>query len=177
MIHFAPEPFFESFFQKVMAQYKTADLFREDVDYQINLTNLPFDDNSYDLIYASHVLEHIKDDEKAIQEIYRVLRPGGVAFLPVPLISEVTVEYPEPNPHEEHHVRAPGRDYFEKYRRVFSRVDEFSSDMFPEKYQTFIYEKRSQWPNQYCPLRPPMLGEKHIDVVPVCHAFKGIDKK
>lgn len=45
---------------------------------------LPFEDDSFDMVYSSHVLEHIPDQEKALNEIYRVLKPGGIHFCVVP---------------------------------------------------------------------------------------------
>jgi ubiquinone/menaquinone biosynthesis C-methylase UbiE len=39
-----------------------------------------FEDNQYDVILCNHVLEHIPDDTKAMQELYRVLKPGGMAI-------------------------------------------------------------------------------------------------
>ena len=49
-----------------------------------SLTDLPFEDDSYDIICAFDVIEHIEEDSKAIEEIYRVLRPKGKYFLTVP---------------------------------------------------------------------------------------------
>ena len=170
MLHFAPEPFFREYFSKRFGQYESADLNMRGVDHNVDLQQLPFDSGSYDFIFASHVLEHIPNDEKAILEIHRVLKPNGIAILPVPIVAERTVEYPEPNPHEFYHMRAPGIDYFDKYERHFSRVERFSSDSLPEKYQLYVYEDRSQWPTKECPLRPATPGEKHIDIVPVCYA-------
>jgi len=170
MLHFAPEPFFREYFSKQFGQYESADLSRKGVDHNVDLQQLPFDNGSYDFIFASHVLEHIPDDEKAISEIRRVLKPNGIAILPVPIVAERTIEYPEPNPHEAYHVRVPGIDYFDKYEHHFSRIEWFSSDSLPEKYQLFVFEDRSQWPSRECPLRPSMAGEKHIDIVPVCYA-------
>jgi hypothetical protein len=115
------------------------------------------------------VLEHIPNDKKAIQEIRRILKPDGIAILPVPLVAESTIEYPEPNPHETYHVRAPGVDYFDRYTLYFSRIEKYTSDSLPEKYQLFIYEDRSRWPTVQCPLRPAMEGDRHIDIVPVCY--------
>lgn len=169
MLHFAPEPFFRRIFQEKFDQYETADLYRDDVDHKADLRCLPFENESYDLIFASHVLEHILEDKKAILEIRRILRPNGIAILPVPLVSEKTIEYMEPNPAEDYHVRAPGQDYFEKYDEIFSRVETFCSEFFPVEYQLYIYEDRSKWPTEECPLRSPMSGEKHSDVVPVCY--------
>lgn len=80
----------------------------------LDLRSLPYDAASFDLVYASHVLEHI-DDWAALGEIFRILAPGGVAVLPVPLVVENTVEHHSPNPFEAEHVRAPGPDYFGRY--------------------------------------------------------------
>jgi SAM-dependent methyltransferase len=170
MLHFAPENFFRRLFQPRVGKYETADLCMKDVDHQVDLQNLPFENASYDFIFASHVLEHIPDDHKAIGEIRRVLRPNGLAILPVPVVCEKTVEYPEANPNEAYHMRAPGMDYFDKYKQHFSKVEVHASESLPEKFQLFIYENRNLWPTPECPLRPPMRGEKHLDFVPVCYA-------
>jgi ubiquinone/menaquinone biosynthesis C-methylase UbiE len=45
-----------------------------------DICDLPFEDNQYDVILCNHVLEHIPDDTKAMQELYRVLKPGGMAI-------------------------------------------------------------------------------------------------
>jgi len=169
MLHFAPEQFFRLIFSTQFGKYETADLTMRNVDHKVDLQNLPFDDSSYDFIFASHVLEHIPDDQKAIQEIRRVMKPGGVAILPVPVVCEKTIEYPEANPHEAYHMRAPGLDYFEKYKPCFGRVEVRTSESVPEKYQPFIYEDRSVWPTKECPLRLPMRGERHTDAVPICY--------
>lgn len=169
MLHFAPEPFFKDFFSKRFSQYETADLSMNGVDHNVDLQRLPFEDETYDFIFASHVLEHIPDDKKAISEIRRILKPRGIAVLPVPLVAEKTIEYPEPNPQETYHIRAPGLDYFDRYSQFFSKIEKFSSDSLPAIHQLYTYEDRSQWPTKECPLRPSMQGKKHIDIIPVCH--------
>lgn len=169
MLHFAPEGFLRKVFANQFGQYETADLEMNDVDHKVDLQKLPFDEATYDFVFASHVLEHIRNDRQAIAEIRRVLKPNGIAVLPVPLVAEKTVEYPEPRPDEFYHVRAPGFDYFERYERCFSRIVKFSSDLFPNIYQLFLYEDRSQRPTNEGPWPPPMEGEKHIDIVPVCY--------
>jgi SAM-dependent methyltransferase len=169
MLHFAPEPFFKEMFSTRFGVYETADLKMPGVDHNVDLQSLPFRDGSYDFIFASHVLEHVPNDDKALKEIRRVLSSNGIAVLPVPLLAIQTVEYPEPNPNESYHVRAPGMDYFERYKQHFARVEKFSSDSLPDEYQLYVREDRSLWPSEKCPLRPSMHGEKHIDVVPVCY--------
>ncbi|WP_208022073.1 class I SAM-dependent methyltransferase [Pseudomaricurvus hydrocarbonicus] len=170
ILHFAPEPFFQEYFTAKFGKYESADIFMKGVDHKVDIQNLPFDDNSYDFIFASHVLEHIPDDDKAISEINRVLKPNGIAFLPVPIVVEKTIEYPEPNPQESYHVRAPGLDYFDRYNQHFKKTEIFESGSLPEKYQLFIFEDRSQRPTKENPLLPAITGEKHIDVIPVCYA-------
>ena len=169
MLHFAPEPFFREFFSQRFGQYETADLKRKGVDHNVDLQHLPFADETYDFVFASHVLEHIPDDQKAISEIRRILKPNGIAILPVPICSENTIEYQEPNPHESYHMRAPGMDYFDRYERHFSKVERFSSGSLPKKYQLYNYEDRSKFPTKESPLRTPMQGEKFSDFVPVCY--------
>lgn len=169
MLHFAPESFFRPLFYGQFQDYESADLNMTDVDCRVDVQDLPFADNSYDFVLASIVLDYVRDDTKAIGEIRRILKPGGIAVLPVALVCEKTIEYAEPNPNEANHVRASGMDYFERYQPYFSKVDRVSSQSFPEKYQLFVYEDRSVWPNDKCPLRPPMFGEKHVNIVPVCY--------
>jgi SAM-dependent methyltransferase len=169
MLHFAPEPFLQPFFSSRFGQYETADLCMKNVDHKVDLQHLPFADQSYDLVFASHVLEHIVDDKKAVSEIRRILKPGGIAILPVPIVGNQTVEYSVPNSYEEDHVRAPGFDYYDRYHSYFSKIDYYSSEAFPEQFQLFIYEDRSQYPVEKFPLRQTMDGEKHIDIVPVCY--------
>jgi SAM-dependent methyltransferase len=100
LLHFAPEAFFRQIFQQNFADYVTADIAMKNVDHQVDLRKLPFSDHSFDVVYASHVLEHIDDDRSALKEIRRILKPNGIAILPVPIVADRTVEYPCPNPHE-----------------------------------------------------------------------------
>lgn len=170
VLHFAPEPFLASFLCERVGHYETADLRADGVTHRVDIQDLPFADGSYDLVFASHVLEHVLDDRKAIREIRRILAEGGVAIIPVPILSRTTVEYPTPNPHESYHVRAPGLDYFDRYREVFSQVELFGSESFHERYQLFVWEDRTGWPTADCPLRVSMEGERHEEIVPFCRA-------
>lgn len=169
ILHIAPEKFFMQMFRERFKEYVGANLqANRGVDLQADLRALPFADGSFDVVYASHVLEHIKDDARVLSEAKRVLRAGGFAVLPVPMVANKTVEYPEPNPNEFDHVRAPGPDYYERYRNYFSRLETFASSDFPERYQLHMHEDRSIFPHELSPLRPPMYGERHPDLVAVC---------
>ena len=56
------------------------------VDLIADISHLPFKDNSIEAIINEFVLEHIKEPEKVIAEIYRVLRPGGLIYLTAPFL-------------------------------------------------------------------------------------------
>jgi Methyltransferase domain len=73
MLHVAPEVFFREFFSQRFGRYETADLKMKSADHIVDLQHLPFEDNTSDFFYASHVLEHVPDDRKAISEIRRIL--------------------------------------------------------------------------------------------------------
>lgn len=119
MLHVAPEKCLEiKFSQLSHLDYLTADLINPAM-VQMDLTNIQYPDNSFDIIYCSHVLEHIPDDRKAMKELARVLSPDGWAILQVPIDRDTTFEDPSiTDPFERErlfgqkdHVRAYGRDY------------------------------------------------------------------
>jgi SAM-dependent methyltransferase len=167
ILHIAPEASMGKILKEWFGTYATADLNPAGVDFAIDLTSADVPDDSYDVLYASHVLEHIPHDHKALAEIARIVKPGGFAVLPVPLVGEFTIEYDGPVHAEFDHVRAPGYDYFDRFGEYFSRVQTYSSPDFDERFQTFIYEDRSRYPTPSCPYRMPSQGARHRDVVPV----------
>jgi SAM-dependent methyltransferase len=101
ILHFSPEKHLYRWLAQ-QAAIKTVDLlpaFYRDIDPQITFadaTNLGFEDNSFDIVIANHILEHIPDDKKAMHEIYRVLNPKGVAILQVPYSETLTTTIEEP---------------------------------------------------------------------------------
>ena len=64
--------------------YVTTDLNSPLADVKADICNLPFEDNTFDFILCNHVLEHIEDDIKAINELYRVMKPGGSGIFQIP---------------------------------------------------------------------------------------------
>ena len=168
VLHVAPERSVAELLRPIAGSYVTADYALPGMDMQIDLRDIALEDASCDLVYASHVLEHIDQDRAALAEIRRILAPGGLAVLPVPLVGPRTVEYPAPNPFEAFHVRAPGYDYYDRYEEFFDRVDLLSSEDAPPAAQTFVHEDRSHWPTRLMPHRLPTPGDRHLDVVPLC---------
>ena len=141
VLHFAPEQCFLKRFRKLKnIHYTTTDLLSPIADVKADICNLPFDDNSYDIILCNHVLEHIPDDTKAMQELFRVLKPGGYGIFQIPqdLKREKTFEDNSITDKNERakifgqydHVRVYGRDYFDKLRSIGFQVSEV--DYTPE---------------------------------------------
>ena len=48
---------------------------------QADIMSLPYEDQSFDVVMAAHVLEHLPDPQTALAEMVRVLKPGGMVFL------------------------------------------------------------------------------------------------
>lgn len=132
MLHVAPEPALEGRFQSIVGEgYLTADLRDDRATVKMDITEIDFPDASFDLIYCSHVLEHVEDDRKALQELYRTLKEEGWAILLVPIMGDKTFEDPsivEPEARlvafgQEDHVRRYGPDFVDRVREVGFEVD------------------------------------------------------
>ena len=134
VLHVAPEQVFFKKFKKFKNwTYTTTDLNSPLADIKADLCNLPFKDETYDLILCNHVLEHIIDDIKAMKEIYRVLKTGGKAILQIPLDMEKEESYEDhtiinPKDRSKHfgqydHVRIYGMDFFKKLSNIGFRYE------------------------------------------------------
>lgn len=137
VLHISPENFLRKIFKKKYKSYISSDLYRKDVDHQFNIEEIPYPDHSFDLVFASHVLEYVKNDKKAINEIKRVLRPGGLAFLPVPMLHDKTIDFEE-RPPNKRIIRETGVDYFDRYREVFTEVKVYDPSLFDEAFNLTI---------------------------------------
>lgn len=88
MLHFAPEKVLAEKFKKMSnITYYPVD-FNENypgIVKKVDITNITFEDGYFDLVVCNHVLEHIEDDIKAMKELYRVLKTGGIVYITVPL--------------------------------------------------------------------------------------------
>lgn len=135
VLHFAPEQAYYKRFRKLKnLNYTTTDLNSPLADVKADICNLPFEENSFDVIFCNHVLEHIPDDTKAMSELYRILKPGGWGIFQIPqdLNREKTFEDNSIIDKVERakifgqydHVRIYGKDYFEKLRSIGFTVNE-----------------------------------------------------
>ena len=97
-----------------------------------DLTCLSFYDEVFDFIFCAHVLEHIPNDRAAMKELYRVLAPGGIAILQVPLTQkphtyeDPTIIDPEARKKafgQDDHVRKYGQDFLQKLTDIGFTVD------------------------------------------------------
>ena len=154
VLHFAPEQAFYKLFQNQKnLDYTTTDLFSPLADVKADICDLPFKDNSYDVILCNHVLEHIPDDTKAMQELYRVLKPGGMAILQIPQDLSRTTTFSDDSITNQKeraaifgqydHVRIYGLDYFDKLRSIgFTVIEEdYTHKIAPELVEKYCLAK------------------------------------
>lgn len=93
VLHFSPSSALRRNFEGMKnIEYHPTDIFNPLIKNRFDITQLPFAENYFDLIICYHVLEHVTDDRKAMQELCRVLKRGGVALLQVPFSENETLE-------------------------------------------------------------------------------------
>ena len=133
VLHFAPEQaFFERFKAMENLDYTTTDIESPIADVKADICNLPFPNDSFDLIICNHVLEHIEDDRRAMNELYRVMKLGGMGILQVPYEVERETTYEDPSITTKKdrkeafgqydHVRVYGKDFFKRLENTGFKV-------------------------------------------------------
>ncbi|MGE0272595.1 MAG: methyltransferase domain-containing protein [Alphaproteobacteria bacterium] len=137
VLHFAPEGAARPALDE-LATCVTADIAGDSVDCRCGMEAMPFPDRSFDAVIANHVLEHVEDDLRAMRELRRVIRTGGVAILSVPVIQgwERTYEngrVQSPDQRRIHfgqadHRRFYGRDFTARLEHAGLTVDRFQMD-------------------------------------------------
>lgn len=142
LLHFAPEKFFyDKFIAMSRVEYMACDISPELYKFdkqqkikKVDITAIPCNDSSIDVILCNHVLEHIPDDHKAMSELFRVLKPNGWGIFQVPIdydrektyedFSITTDEGRAAAFGQNDHVRWYGRDYSNRLRTVGFNVKE-----------------------------------------------------
>ena len=155
VLHFAPESALMNQFKKLKnLSYDTIDLNSPIADIKADICDLPFLDNSYDFILCNHVLEHIVDDNKAIRELYRVLKKNGIGIFQVPIDynRDTTFEdFSITNKKERNklfgqydHVRIYGLDFFDRLQKAGFSVErcEYTSKLSKEDIINFCLPKK-----------------------------------
>lgn len=134
VLHFAPEPAIVRHLKARAGNYVSADIDegRGDLRLDAEATNLPSD--SYDVIVASHILEHL-NDAAALREFHRILRDGGRAILMVPIIEQWLQSYEDSSLTtsaartlhfgQDDHIRYYGRDFRDRVQSAGFSVREY----------------------------------------------------
>jgi SAM-dependent methyltransferase len=132
VLHRARESCLEPKFRRHLdTGYITADLANPVAMVKMDIMDIAFPSQTFDVIYCSHVLEHVADDGKAMRELHRFLKPDGWAILLVPILAEKTFEDPtivDPEARlqafgQSDHVRSYGPDYIDRLREAGCEVE------------------------------------------------------
>jgi len=136
ILHFAPEKSISNFIKKCSKVYHCVDKYA-DKEY-VSKTDIndmdSFKDNFFDIIVCSHVLEHIPDDRKALEEIHRIVKKDGLVFISIPIDGDKTEIWSEEKIKKVHEKRKT-IEYRDHYR-TYGRVDAFNlfKEYFAEIY-------------------------------------------
>ena len=157
VLHIAPEQCFYGRFRKMKnLEYTTADLNSPLADISLDVQDMKLPDNTYDVVFCNHVLEHVPNDHKAMTEILRVLKPGGMAIIQVPLNPDWKKTLEDPtitDPKERHrlfgqydHVRMYGQDYPERLKAAGFNVEviDYSKRLSPELFAKYALPEREK---------------------------------
>lgn len=136
VLHIAPEQCFIKKFEAIHGQnYVTADIESPLAKVKMDIHEIPFEANTFDVAFCNHVMEHVDDDILAMSEIHRVLKPGGWAIIQVPFfppLKDKTYEdfaITDPRRREQvfgqdDHVRLYGNDYSKRLAKAGFQVKE-----------------------------------------------------
>ena len=144
MLHFAPEVALERNMKGLAGLERTRSDFSSPLPAErIDITDIPFGDDTFDAILCLHVLEHIPAEDVALAELYRVLKPGGWAIIQSAFDPELEHTYEDPSIDtaeararaygQEDHVRVYGRDYGERLAKGGFKVtvDDYAASLGP----------------------------------------------
>ena len=153
-LHIAPEYCFIKIFKGMKnLDYLTADLISPWADVKMDVHDIPFEENTFDVVICNHVLEHVDDADKVMKEFYRVMKSGGWGIFQVPIDynNSVTIEdrsVTEPRERERlywqsDHLRLFGRDYGDKLTAAGFRVTEsnFINEIDPKLVERYALDK------------------------------------
>ena len=131
LLHIAPEKIIEDKVKNLgHINYLSADLYDPRAMVKMDVTSIQYPDNVFDVIFCSHVLEHIADDRQAMHELYRVLKPAGFAMLMVPITVEKTFEEPSITSPAERERMFGQHDHVRRYGPDFKdRLEESGFDV------------------------------------------------
>ncbi len=166
ILHIAPEECLKLQLDQLFGTYHTADLLAKNVDFNEDLQCLSFPEASYDAILVSRVLTIPPDLDACLDEMARVLKPGGLAIVAEIFTHEETVEFGEMRKSRSREI---GVDLLSKLSKRFQCIDRYLSDQYPAEYRlnnemTLDGQPKDDYPSL---VRIPNVGFK--DLVAVCH--------
>ena len=157
MLHVAPEPAFERVLKHHLGSgYLTADLYDPKAMVKMDVSNIQYPDESFDVIYCSHVLQYVPDDKQAIREFFRVLKPNGWAILLVPPTKYSDFDYSLITEHQktydpERPARRYSADYVERLKEAGFKVSvTYPSDFCSQDVILRVSITRSAGEIYYC---------------------------
>ncbi len=155
LLHVAPEVCLMRHLRRTYAEggnredYVTADLESPLADLHFDIQQIPLADESFDVLFCNHIMEHVEDDRRAMRELYRVLRRGGwgVILSPVELDRATTFEDDSITDEAERtrifgqydHRRVYGRDYADRLREAGFEVEDldYAASLTPDERTRF----------------------------------------
>ena len=143
VLHFAPERIIASLLRDQAARCVTADYLKRGCDMRLDISDMPqIGSQSFDIVIAFDVLEHVLDYRKALDEVHRVLSPGGFGIFTVPQKDHLQVTYEDPSVvtpegRTEHfgqfdHLRIFGDDFAGTVQGKGFSVTAVDESMFPD---------------------------------------------
>ncbi|WP_375236175.1 methyltransferase domain-containing protein [Winogradskyella sp.] len=102
VLHFSPS---RSIYRK-LKKHKAIDYYSTDftnaflADYKFDITKIDQPDDTFNFVICFHILEHIIEDNKAMQELYRVLKTNGICYIQTPfkegdIYEDYTIKSPQ----------------------------------------------------------------------------------
>ncbi len=160
VLHIAPEHCFIDRMEKLPnLKYITGDLESPLAKVKMDVHQIPFEDNTFDVVFCNHVMEHVEDDILACKEINRVLKSSGWGIIQSPVynidhtLEDSTVKNPKERERvfgQRDHVRKYGKDYARRLSKSGLKVTE---DLFVKKLDRKMIEKYALPENEiifYC---------------------------
>jgi len=132
VLHIAPEECLKGLVADKFETYHTADLLKQDVDFNEDVQAMSFSDESYNCVVISRVLTIPPNLNASLSEIRRVLKPGGLAVIAEIYKHEETIEFGKMINERSREI---GIDLIDKLKNVFDEVECYSSNQYDEQYQ------------------------------------------